>query len=79
MSFPNVFIGNPGIWLKTGPPIKAFGGDNNGKPDRIKYRPVAPIGRATVSKTEGCRFESCLACFKCVGQEADLKRKFKKQ
>ena len=25
-------------------------------------RPVAPIGRATVSKTEGCRFDSCLAC-----------------
>ena len=25
-------------------------------------RPVAPIGRAAVSKTAGCRFKSCQAC-----------------
>ena len=28
----------------------------------LDYRPVAPTGRATVSKTAGCRFESYLAC-----------------
>ena len=29
MSFPNVFIGNPGMRKRAGPPIKAFGGDRH--------------------------------------------------
>src|SRR6056297_1834439 len=36
------------------------------------FRPVAPIGRASVSKTECCGFESCLACF-ALGRRSFLK------
>ena len=32
------------------------------------FRPVAPIGRAAVSKTACCRFESCQACVLKNGQ-----------
>ena len=36
---------------------------SNRDAQELRDRPVAPIGRAPVSKTGCCRFESCLACF----------------
>jgi hypothetical protein len=53
-SFPHAFSGNPG-GFRTGPPIKAFGGDDFGSP----IFTAAPLSREDTKNTKCNNQKSC--------------------